>query len=212
MAVLITCKLMKIRSKMKSLSSGQHFLKSIGPSRADYSHANSLKWAKIKLFPRFYACSRYLQAWWRFDQKWSRYRPDNIFPIICLSETKRQVTSMWIVRSVPKSNSSKILWLSSLPASLVKIRPEMKPLSSGQHFIFRTQLGSQGQVTLMPIVKSWPTSILSEILCLSRYLHVWRRLHRKWSRYRLDNTFRIICLWEIKGQVTLMWKGRSAPK
>ena len=39
---------MKIRSKIKSLLSGQHFPKSIGPSRAN-SHANSRYWAKIEL-------------------------------------------------------------------------------------------------------------------------------------------------------------------
>ena len=38
----------------------------------------------ISTCPRFYACPRYLQVWRRFNQKWSRYRPDNIFPIICL--------------------------------------------------------------------------------------------------------------------------------
>ena len=46
---------MKIQSKMKSLSSGQHFLKSMGPSRAGYSHANSQNWAKIELVLDFMA-------------------------------------------------------------------------------------------------------------------------------------------------------------
>ena len=36
--------------------------------------------------------------------------------------------------SAPKSNSSNILWLSSLLASLTKIQSKMKSLSSGQHF------------------------------------------------------------------------------
>ena len=34
---------------MALLSSGEHFAKSIGPSRVGNSHANFLKWAKIKL-------------------------------------------------------------------------------------------------------------------------------------------------------------------
>ena len=43
-----------------------------------------------------------------------------------------QVTPKWIVRSGLKSNPSKILWLSSLPASLTKLPSKM--MSSGQHF------------------------------------------------------------------------------
>ena len=41
---------------------------------------------------------------------------------------------MWIVWSGPKSNLSKILWLSSFPASLMTIRSKMKSLSCGQCF------------------------------------------------------------------------------
>ena len=43
--------MIKIRSKMKSLSPGQHFPKSMGPSRV--AHANSRKWAKIELVQDF---------------------------------------------------------------------------------------------------------------------------------------------------------------
>ena len=84
--------------------------------------------------PRFYICPRYLHVWCRSDQKWNRCRPDNVFPIKCLWETKGQVPLMWIVRSVSKSNLSKILWLSSLSASLMKSQSQMKSLSCGQHF------------------------------------------------------------------------------
>ena len=44
---------MKIRLKMQSLSSEQHFMTSMGPSRMGNSHDNSLKWAKIELVPDF---------------------------------------------------------------------------------------------------------------------------------------------------------------
>ena len=41
--------LMKIQTKMKSLSSGQYFPKSMGLSRAGHSHANNQNWAKSEL-------------------------------------------------------------------------------------------------------------------------------------------------------------------
>ena len=81
---------------MKSLSSGQHFPKSMGFSRARNSHVNSRKWVKIKLvrncMPVLVIC--------KFDEdsikieNGSPYRPDNIFFIICLCEAKGQVTFM----------------------------------------------------------------------------------------------------------------------
>ena len=54
--------------------------------------------------------------------------------MICLRQTKWQVIIIWIIRSDPKSNSSKSLWLPSLLASLMKIQSEMKSLLSWQHF------------------------------------------------------------------------------
>ena len=78
-----------------------------------------------------YGCPDYLQVWRWFNQKWRRYPPDNSFSMISLwwicSVLKG---SKWIVRSGPKSNSSDILWLSSLPASLTKILSKMKSVSS----------------------------------------------------------------------------------
>ena len=54
------------------------------------AHANIRNWIKMdqEFMPVLIVCM--------FDedlikQKWSRYRPDNIFPIICLWETKWQV-------------------------------------------------------------------------------------------------------------------------
>ena len=50
---------------------------------------------------------------------------DNIFSIISIRKffiAQGRVTSKWMVRSGPKSNLSKILWMSLLPASMRKIR------------------------------------------------------------------------------------------
>ena len=83
--------LKKIQSKVNTLSSGQHFLhfmsmgKNFHCSRASNSKVNS-PMARNQTCPRFYGCPRYLQVWWRSDQKWSCYPPDNIFPIISLWE------------------------------------------------------------------------------------------------------------------------------
>ena len=45
---LLSASLMKIQYKMKSLLSGQHFPKSVGPSVVHNSHANNQNWAKFK--------------------------------------------------------------------------------------------------------------------------------------------------------------------
>ena len=82
-----------------------------------------------------------------------------------------QVTPQLMVRTGQKSNSSEILWLSSLPASLTKIQSKKKALSSEQHFLHYKYKGkifvNQGQVTPKPIVRSVPKSNSFEILCLS---------------------------------------------
>ena len=57
---------------------------------------------------------------------------------------QRKVTLKRIVLSGLKFNSSKILWLSSLSASLMKIESRMKSLSSGQHFPYYTSMGAFG--------------------------------------------------------------------
>ena len=76
---------LKIRSKLKSLSSGQHFPRVLKPSMAGNSHA--------------------------------------------------------IVETGPKLNLSESLCLSSLSASLMKIRAKMKSQSSGQHFLYNVSVG-----------------------------------------------------------------------
>ena len=57
-----------------------------------YSHANSQNWAKTELVPDFMP----VLVNCKFDEdpikKRNHYHPDNIFPIICLWETKTPVT------------------------------------------------------------------------------------------------------------------------
>ena len=53
--------------------------------------------------------------------------------------------------NLPPYSSSKILWLSLLPASLMKIRSKLKSLLSGQHFPKSMRPSREG---LMLIVES----------------------------------------------------------
>ena len=108
---------------------------------------------------------------------------------------------MWIVWSDPKTNLSKILWLSSLPASLMKIWSKMKLLSSRQHFLM--SMRPSRAVTHANCGK-WAEIKLVCPCYLPLSLQVWQRSNQKWSHYHPDNIFPIICLWETKGQVTLM--------
>ena len=64
----------------------------------------SLNRAKIKLVKDY----MFVPVICKFDEdlfKNGRYHPDNIFTIICLTETKRQVTPKWIVQ-----NEIAIIW------------------------------------------------------------------------------------------------------
>ena len=65
------------------------------------------------------------------------------------TQGKGQVTLTWIVWCGWKSNSSKILWRSWLPARLTKIGSKVKSLSSGQHCLHYNSMGKifvvQGQ-------------------------------------------------------------------
>ena len=94
----------------------------------------------------------------------------------------------------------KILWLSSLPESLMKSWSKMNLLSSDNIFI--RLWGPQGWVTLMPIAETGPKSNLPKILCLPSLSAKFDEDSIKNEVYCLDNIFTIICLWETKGLVT----------
>ena len=72
------------------------------------------------------------------SQDFSHYKSMGIFP-----DAQGQLTPQSLVESGPNSNSSEILWLSSLPASMKKIRSKMKVLEWTQHYtaIFQTRKG-----------------------------------------------------------------------
>ena len=164
--------------------------------------------------PGFYVCPCHMLVWWRSNQKWSCYHPENISPLynVCLTETKWQVNLVWIVRSDPKSNSFKILWLSYLPAGLMNIQSKIKSLSSGN--IFLGLWGPQGQVTLMSIIATGLKLSLSEILCLPLLSLSLINILPKMKSLSSEQYFphgHFITMGN-KGRVTLMQTVQAAPK
>ena len=71
------------------------------------------------------------------SQDFSLYKSLGIFP-----DAQGQLTSQSLVESGPNSNLSEILWLSSLPASMKKIRSKMKALACSQHFPHYNPMGA----------------------------------------------------------------------
>ena len=67
----------------------------------------------------------------------SHYKSMWIFP-----DTHGQLTPQSLVRSGRISNSSEMLWMFSLPASIKKIRSKMKALEWSQHFSHYNPMGA----------------------------------------------------------------------
>ena len=63
------------------------------------------------------------------SQDFSHYKSMGIFP-----DAQGQLTPQSLVRSGRISNSSEMLWMSLLPASMKKIRSKMKALEWSQHY------------------------------------------------------------------------------
>ena len=71
------------------------------------------------------------------SQDFSHYKSMGIFP-----DAQGQLTPQSLVESGPNSNLSEILWLSSLPASMEKIRSKIKALACPQHFPHYDPMGA----------------------------------------------------------------------
>ena len=90
------------------------------------------------------------------SQDFSHYKSMGIFP-----DTQGQLAPQSLVLSGRISNSSKILCMSSLPASMKKIRSTMKVLECSQHFphyIPMGDIGCHGNQSSDPI---WPKTYCS---------------------------------------------------
>ena len=71
------------------------------------------------------------------SQDFSHYKSMGIFP-----DAQGQLTPQSLVRSGLISNSSEMLWMFSLPASMKKIRSKMKALEWTQHFPHYNPMGA----------------------------------------------------------------------
>ena len=60
---------------------------------------------------------------------------------IIFSEAQGQVTPQSLVKSGRNSNSSKLLWLSSLSARMKKIQSKIKEIECSQHFSHYKSIG-----------------------------------------------------------------------
>ena len=85
------------------------------------------------------------------SQDFSHYKSMGIFP-----DTHGQLTPQSLVRSSRISNSSEMLWIFLLPASMKKIRSKMKALECSEHFLNYNPMGAircHGHQSSDPI---WP--------------------------------------------------------
>ena len=71
------------------------------------------------------------------SQDFSHYKSMGIFP-----EAQGQLTPQSLVRSGRISNSSEMLWMFSLPASMKKIRSKMKAPEWTKHFLHYNPMGA----------------------------------------------------------------------
>ena len=71
------------------------------------------------------------------SQDFSHYKSMRIFP-----DAQGQLPPQFLVRFGRISNSSEILWMSSLPASMKRILSKMKVLECSQHFPHYNPMGA----------------------------------------------------------------------
>ena len=150
----------KIRLKLNRLCFVQCQIWCFSALSGKYLRSEESDLVGILTRSRCYSCPGYLQVWSWFNQKSRHYPPDNIFSIISLLDfffiAQGRVTPKWIFRSGLKLNSSDMLWLSLLPASLTKIQSKIKSLSSGQHFPHYKSMGISVAVETKVLIQSVP--------------------------------------------------------
>ena len=137
---LLPASMRNIQSKMKSLSIGQHFhyYKYMGAnfqhSRASNTEVNRLIWPKFEFIWEFMA----VLATCKFDENPIKIEGtiDRTRSNIGFFGSQGQITPKWKVWSGRNLNSSENLWLSWLPASLMKIWSKLNALSIGQDQIW----------------------------------------------------------------------------
>ena len=125
----------------------------------------------------------------KITQKRWRYHIMSTENLIC---PQGPVTLKWLIQSSRNSNSSEILRLSWLPASLTKIRSKMNELAWRHHFpiislweIFRRS-SSANSIVSGPI---WPKVKLLQDLCMSSLPASIKRIRSKTIKKRWRHRF-----------------------
>ena len=141
---LLPASMKKIRSKMKALEWTQHYTaifqtRKITLVLVSVSGRN-LNSSKLSCMSSLPARMRMIDSKMKeleWSQDFSHYKSMGIFQI-----AQGQLTPQSLVRSGRISNSSEILWMFSLPASMKKIRSKMKALEWTQHFPHYNPMGA----------------------------------------------------------------------
>ena len=142
---LLPASMKKIRSKIEALECSQHYTLNFSDAQGHITLESVVVsgqiWNSSKL-----TCMSSLPARMKMihtklkelecSQDFSHYKPMGIFQY-----AQGQLTPQSLVESGPNSNLSEILWLSSLPASMKKIRSKMKALACSQHFPHYNPMG-----------------------------------------------------------------------
>ena len=123
--LVVTCQDEEDPIKIEALECSQHSISIFRPARADYSGVGSGIWRNLNESKLSYMSS--LPARMRMidskmkelecSQDFSHYKSMGIF-----SDAQGQLTPQSLVRSSRISNSSEMLWMFSLPASMKRIR------------------------------------------------------------------------------------------
>ena len=117
------------------------------------------------------------------SQDFSHYKFMGIFP-----DTQGQLTPQSLVRSGPISNSSEMLWVSSLPASMKKIRLK----NEGARVVttlYSNFSDAQGQITLVLVSVSGRNLNSSKLSCMSSLPARMRMIESKMKELECSQDF-----------------------
>ena len=140
---LLPASMKKIRSKMKALEwTQQQFSDAQGQITLVLMSVSgrNLNSSKLSCMSSLPARMRMIDSKMKeleWSQDFSHYKSMGIFQI-----AQGQLTPQSLVRSGRISNSSEMLWMFSLPASMKKIRSKMKALEWTQHFPHYNPMGA----------------------------------------------------------------------
>ena len=117
------------------------------------------------------------------SQDFSHYKSMGIFP-----DTQGQQTPQSLVRSGRISNSSEMLWMASLPASMKKIQSKIEALQWSQHYTAIFQ-DAQGQITLVLVSVSGRNLNSSMLSCMSSLPARMRMIDSKMKKLECSQDF-----------------------